>query len=478
MQLIRKKIRSDYSSDSKEATQIEWDFAHKQVYGIEVNDRIARIAMMNMIIHEDAHGNIEHNNALRDPTQFDPRKGFAFDKFTLILTNPPLGKSFKEADPQIIANFKLGARSQVISVLMIEQCFKFLSNGGRLGIVLDDGVLNDPGYDCVRVHILENSIVKAVVSLSPIAFKVAAAGAMTSVVLLEKADKKAAEKDYPIFMAHVDHVGYDAVGRDDIDQLPLVLDEYSKFVRDPSNYAEKSEDGFWTRGIMKSELDGRLDAWHYYRPYLKTLEQIEQLNCPTPKLKDLTIPKGIFYPGRMRRILADKDQGVPFLSIRNVKEDGIDIANVNYVSKNTRNLKSYLIEKGWILLTRSGTVGLARNVDAKADGFAASEHIFRIIPKPDVDADYLTAILNSFPCQQQIRREKYGAVIFEISPEAVESLRIPYPEREETRKAVFETRKAAIMTKVAKLRDAFRLKQEGEAVVSKAEEEIMKLIAG
>lgn len=40
------------------------DFAEKHLYGIEINDEIARVAKMNMIVHDDGHTNVISYDAL------------------------------------------------------------------------------------------------------------------------------------------------------------------------------------------------------------------------------------------------------------------------------------------------------------------------------------------------------------------------------------------------------------------------------
>ena len=59
------------------------------IYGIEINSQLARVSMMNMIIHEDGHTNIENNDALDNPQKFSPKRDIKKEKYTLLLTNPP-----------------------------------------------------------------------------------------------------------------------------------------------------------------------------------------------------------------------------------------------------------------------------------------------------------------------------------------------------------------------------------------------------
>ena len=48
---VRNKIIKDYIGDEKTINRIDYDFSHKQIFGIEINDRIARIAMILLAVN-------------------------------------------------------------------------------------------------------------------------------------------------------------------------------------------------------------------------------------------------------------------------------------------------------------------------------------------------------------------------------------------------------------------------------------------
>ncbi len=75
------------------------DFAEKHLFGIEVNDELARVAKMNMIIHDDGHTNIVGHDALDFlPKLHGKNGGLAGGKFDLVLTNPPFGSVVKRTE--------------------------------------------------------------------------------------------------------------------------------------------------------------------------------------------------------------------------------------------------------------------------------------------------------------------------------------------------------------------------------------------
>lgn len=113
------------------------------------------------------------------------------------------------------------------AVLFIDRCLQLLKPGGRLLIVLPDGVLCNSGDRYVREYIMGTkdeatgefhggkAIVKAVISLPADAFKLSGTGAKTSVLYVQK---RHARKDDPerfqdepqtdVFMAVAETLGY------------------------------------------------------------------------------------------------------------------------------------------------------------------------------------------------------------------------------------------------------------------------------
>ena len=102
LEQIRNKLLNEL--DKKDADRRWHDFALEQVWGIEINSQLARVAMMNMILHEDGHTNIENGDALDDPQTWSKegiRRNFG-KKFSLLLTNPPFGAVIKWEEKQYI----------------------------------------------------------------------------------------------------------------------------------------------------------------------------------------------------------------------------------------------------------------------------------------------------------------------------------------------------------------------------------------
>ena len=124
------------------------DFAEKNLYGIEINEQIARTAKMNMIIHDDGHTNVISSDGLLPDEELRKKSGnagFTYNRFNFIITNPPFGSSVKQTEKAYLANYRMSAKevdwlnpkskaatrpNQSTEVLFIEQCHQFLAEGG------------------------------------------------------------------------------------------------------------------------------------------------------------------------------------------------------------------------------------------------------------------------------------------------------------------------------------------------------------
>ena len=246
------------------------DFAQHRLFGIEINDEIARVAKMNMIIHDDGHTNVIGWDALESFGNITARHpGFMADRFDLVLTNPPFGAMIKQTEKPYLAEFELsramgkaatgtepddddrtdsdiraGKRavkqrtSVKTEILFCERVWQFLKPGtGRAAVILPDGILTNSSLQGVRDWILERFQVLAVVSLPQFAFAHFGAGVKSSVVFLRKrAAKEKPSDEEAIFMAAPERIGYDATGRKTDNELPTVAAQYRLFQKDPKPF--------------------------------------------------------------------------------------------------------------------------------------------------------------------------------------------------------------------------------------------------
>jgi len=240
MDYVRVLAKKEHPDDPEEYYRMWHDFAANKLFGIEINDQIARVCKMNMIIHDDGHTNVVSTDSLKDVEDIHKiHQGFGKNKFDIILTNPPFGAVVKGTEKPYLKDYDLGKdkKNQKTEVLFIERCLEFLKAEGKMGIVLPDGILTNSSLQYVRDFLMEKSKILAVISLPQFAFSHFGAGVKSSLVFVEKKNRRGKLENYPIFMAIAEHIGYDATGRKDPqNDLDNILIEYKKFEKNKKGY--------------------------------------------------------------------------------------------------------------------------------------------------------------------------------------------------------------------------------------------------
>ena len=247
---MRKQAGEYYEKGTVDYFNYWHDFASRHLFGIEINDEIARVAKMNMIVHDDGHTNVISFDALDSIEKIHGHHtGFGRNKFDLILTNPPFGSTINKAEKPYLTGYALGntydakgkakpRKNQSSEVLFIERIWEFLKPGtGKAAIVLPDGVLTNSSSQYVRDFILERFQLLAVVSLPQCAFAHFGAGVKASILFVRK--RKAAEKpdeNEAIFMAAPEWIGYDATGRKTESQFDEIVRKYEEFQKDAAPF--------------------------------------------------------------------------------------------------------------------------------------------------------------------------------------------------------------------------------------------------
>lgn len=213
------------------------------IYGTDANPRMARTAKMNMIMHGDGHGGVHHHDGLLNVN------GIWEGRFDVILTNPPFGaridKELKitEADrftdiekikayekrygkenydnalkqvndhinQPILDLFQIGKFSGLTEVLFIERCLNLLKPGGRMGIVLPEGVLNNTNLQKVRDFVESKAKILLIVSIPQDVFMAAGATVKPSLLFFKKFTENEAEEYNRIYIqaSHEVEVKYD-----------------------------------------------------------------------------------------------------------------------------------------------------------------------------------------------------------------------------------------------------------------------------
>ncbi len=218
------------------------------IYGTDANPRMARTSKMNMIMHGDGHGGVHHHDGLINVN------GIFENRFDVILTNPPFGarveknqtltstdidipikldlsnkndeqikKQINSIDnvqlktkllhyyerygieylqklnqlnddidkkQKVLDRFKLGKVSGLTEVLFMERCLNLLKPGGRMGIVLPEGVLNGSALQKVRDFFESSAKILLITSIPQDVFVASGANIKPSLLFFKKFTKE------------------------------------------------------------------------------------------------------------------------------------------------------------------------------------------------------------------------------------------------------------------------------------------------
>lgn len=220
-----------------------------------------------------------------------------------------------------------------------------------------------------------------------------------------------------------------ASGPDGTQIEPIVVDE--------SLIIELATPSSWSvsLGEIIFESTTRLDAEHYDPKVSTNMEALQESGRSLVPLRDLA---EIRLPNQFTRIWAqDAEHGTPYLNATDLMSYaafGLP-AQERYLSKaSSVDINKLLIQKAWILVTCSGTIGRVFEVPDALDGWVATHDIIRIIPYDNGLRGYIKAFLCSDFAQVQILKHTHGGQIDHITDIQLGSCLIPMLEFSEMKR--------------------------------------------
>ncbi len=213
-------------------------------------------------------------------------------------------------------------------------------------------------------------------------------------------------------------------------------------------------------GGQASGTEYRLDAHFHNLTAQLAVANIKKCRSEVKTVADVT--ERVFFCNRFTRTFVDRDHGIPYLAGKNIVQ--IRPTDVAYLSSaQTDDLDQYRLQKGWILMTCSGTIGRTCMVWKNFEEFVGTHDLIRIVPETSrIDGGYLYAFLSSDYGKQQVLRYRHGSVIDHVTPEQVQRLLIPCPSRKEQATIGDKVREA-----YEKRAEAIRLEDEAQAILMK-----------
>ncbi len=212
--------------DADDRAEQRKDYAQEKLIGIDNDPRLVKVAKAYMIMENDGRSGMYCVDALdygawekslrervvgrkikagdlSDSVLTNSRQ--QTDGVDIILTNPPFAGAIQT--PTTLRQYGLASdgkgklqKEVVRAILFLERCLDMLEPGGRMGIVLPQGLFNNITDQNIRDFVDRKARVLAVIGLHPYTFKPFTL-AKTSVLFLQKWHDGEYLEDYPIFTA-------------------------------------------------------------------------------------------------------------------------------------------------------------------------------------------------------------------------------------------------------------------------------------
>lgn len=442
--------------------------------GFDNENSVAKTAMMNMSVHGDGSTGIYFGNSLIKKKTKNILDENGFDA---ILTNPPFSvnikvDSYKDIDDtEVLDKYELahihkfdidknefiwadgekGLRNQDSKILFLERCHELIKEKKLVGILIDDGVLNNPTNSYVRDWVYRNFIIKAVVALPFEIFKERGATNRTSVLLLQKKTESMMQGD--VFMAIPEHAGesFGKLGQKQHDDLRDVLKDWELFKKGE----RKFKIGF---AVKKDDLENlydeddkiygnRIDPKYYNPEISKILKKIEQSG----------VAKSIMDVVDFKDEVCEEDNVNSFGSkyIEKITKEGVIKYSVIDGVNDPKGKEDRIFRAGDLVASRINLKsGMIAFVPETIDEIMATSEYYKLVPKekdgkPEILKEYLWIVLTSKPIQMVMDAISTGQYM-RLNEEELSKIKIPVPDQKIQARIIKEYKEEA--EKASKLR--------------------------
>jgi len=438
-----------------EAKEVLWsklDSKNKRVesisnlFGIDKDLFLVKISKLYLEILSNGKSNIFCEDSL-DPKSYraqtqDIIKNNSFD---YIFTNPPFGVKIPINNKEVLSNYQLGhiwkniddkweiqnklVKQLAPQVLFIERCIQLLNDGGKLAIVLPEGIFGNPTDRYIWEYLTSNGKILSIVSLDQNTFQPYTCN-KTSILFFEKLNT--IPKDYVINFAIVENVGHDKDGKvlyklnkdgsrkldsagnpivnDDLIGLHLKIRQAEEF-----NYLKEQK----IFKIKYSQIKNKVFIPIYYTGVEKTLKKLaSDKNFTLLTIKDLANKK-IIYTNKGGYLPRGDEIGshvyglgdIPFIRTSEINNWEINLDSYKKTSEEVYEqykLKQN-IEEGNILLVKDGgpnLIGKTAYITDLDTKIIIQSHIFQINAVENdefIDSYLLLYLLNLDIVQKQIQ---------------------------------------------------------------------------
>lgn len=459
------------------------------LFGIDKDFFLVKIAKLYLSILGVHENTIYCENSLEPPSKWGgmTKNKIQLNEFDIVCTNPPFGSKISITSKEVLSNYAFGHKwkiskksdgdtwtkgkelleKQAPQILFIERSLQFLKQGGRLAIILPDGLFGNPTYKYIWDFLLRRVKLIAIISCSHLTF-LPFTHTKTSLLFLENENPPI---NYSFFMAIAKNVGHDKNGKPlykidkvgnhilDENEKKLINDDFPEIIK-RFHLFQKGEDlkhshlGFI---LDFSNIESNILIPEYYNPEIK--EQLNHLENSGKyilrRLGDLE-KSGIISITRGHEV-GSKFYGtgnIPFVRTSDLINWEINIDPKKQVAYEVYELyrERQDIQEGDVLLVCDGTflIGKTAIVTKEDTEIIIQSHLkkIRVTEKTLIDEYFLLWALNSPIVQDQIKSKTFIQATISTLGNRVKDLVIPIPSSLDHRKRISRKIKAIIIEKM------------------------------
>jgi type I restriction-modification system DNA methylase subunit len=381
-----------------------------KLFGQDKVERMVRLTTVNLALFRVFDHRVSIGNSLYKGSCLDDLN----DSVDLILTNPPFGARFAQADVGLLAGDNtpffstLGhTRGPVDSeLLFVDRDLRLLREGGRLLIVVPDSVISASGIAALfRHHLRTVATLKGVIELPPVTFAQAGTRTKTAVLYLKKGHLSATGARR-VFMGVSRDLGFQVNSRKGVqikiengtNDLAAIFVAYQKMAE--SAKAKEAEVLCEEPSAVAIADSYVKEAWtpgHYQAKRLQVLRSMTDLHdVLSAKLKDL-----VDFVTDERQLERHR-AGVAFISVLHVIAEGVlDIGALESYAPKTPGVP---VKPGEVLLSRiNPRIPRVLVVPDLGQPTLCSSEFEVMRPKVGIDPFMLAFLLLSRAAQTQIQ---------------------------------------------------------------------------
>jgi type I restriction enzyme M protein len=221
--------------------------------GIDKDYFLSKVTKVYMTLIGDGKSGVVCDDSLETEKNWTilTRQNIRLGMFDVLFTNPPFGSKIPVRGEEKLKQFEMGHKwkknknstlwekgklkdKEAPQILFIERCLQFLKEGGRMAIILPDGIYGNNQLGYIRKLLLKKARLVAVIDI-PIETFMPNTSTKTSIMILQKSSEAKIPENYSVFMASAETCGHDRRGNlrpdDDIEKIAAEFKKWSSLTK-------------------------------------------------------------------------------------------------------------------------------------------------------------------------------------------------------------------------------------------------------